>query len=344
MSWPASGKYAGWFLLKQPPPKNPAKIDDRELHLHFEKQEHGYSVNGYGVNKFGKFKMAGTMTDDGDMEIYRTYEVKKVPQSRGGKRGKRVGSHSQTVVPSPLTKRQSRGTWKDKAGAYEESELDEFESDPVEGSPESTFAKPRRSSLLENADRPKRMSEHMKRCSDILKHLQKHAHAIWFRDPVDPIKLGIPDYFDVIKEPMDFSTIQFNLDSQLYETPEGFAEHMRLVFRNAVTYNTLRTSAVHIAARELSEQFETKYRMMISQLGSSGIDTWASRKGKAKNKARSSYPPGPVPMEATQVAQTDPNTLAEMQRRMEEMQQTIYRLQTEMKTKDIKPYAEPAPG
>lgn len=29
-----------------------------------------------------------------------------------------------------------------------------------------------------------------------------------FEEPVDPVKLGLPDYFDVIKRPMDLGTIR----------------------------------------------------------------------------------------------------------------------------------------
>jgi hypothetical protein len=29
-----------------------------------------------------------------------------------------------------------------------------------------------------------------------------------FHKPVDPVLLGIPDYFDIIKNPMDFFTIK----------------------------------------------------------------------------------------------------------------------------------------
>lgn len=33
----------------------------------------------------------------------------------------------------------------------------------------------------------------------------------WFSQPVDPVELGIPDYFEVIHTPMDLGTVQDNL-------------------------------------------------------------------------------------------------------------------------------------
>lgn len=42
----------------------------------------------------------------------------------------------------------------------------------------------------------------------LINTLWKAPHAWIFHEPVDPQKLGIPDYFEVIKKPMDFSTIR----------------------------------------------------------------------------------------------------------------------------------------
>lgn len=44
--------------------------------------------------------------------------------------------------------------------------------------------------------------------SQLMSATWKIKNANIFHYPVDPVKLGIPDYFDVIKHPMDFSTIK----------------------------------------------------------------------------------------------------------------------------------------
>ena len=43
--------------------------------------------------------------------------------------------------------------------------------------------------------------------------LCKHSEAAIFHEPVDPVKLGIIDYFMIVKIPMDFGTIKTKLSS-----------------------------------------------------------------------------------------------------------------------------------
>jgi hypothetical protein len=47
-----------------------------------------------------------------------------------------------------------------------------------------------------------------KKSKKILSHLFKMKGAYLFHVPVDPIKLGVKDYFEIIKSPMDFGTIK----------------------------------------------------------------------------------------------------------------------------------------
>ena len=70
---------------------------------------------------------------------------------------------------------------------------------------------------------------------------------------MDPIALGIPEYADIIKQPMDFSTIEQKLDDG-YDTFSEFVSDVRLVFSNAMTFNPP-GHAVHKMANNLSKLF-----------------------------------------------------------------------------------------
>lgn len=101
-------------------------------------------------------------------------------------------------------------------------------------------------------------SPEMAECGRILAALLKHANSWPYAEPVDPVKLGIMDYFTVIKHPMDLGTIKESLESGEYSTPEDFAEDVRLVWRNAMTYNPA-DHQIHKWAQQLSGIFEKKF-------------------------------------------------------------------------------------
>lgn len=65
-----------------------------------------------------------------------------------------------------------------------------------------------------------------------------------FRQPVDPQALGIPDYFDIVKNPMDLSTIQHRLNAGHYTDPWQYVDDVWLMFDNAWLYNR-KTSRVY---------------------------------------------------------------------------------------------------
>ncbi|KAL8032035.1 hypothetical protein ABFX02_13G067800 [Erythranthe guttata] len=95
-------------------------------------------------------------------------------------------------------------------------------------------------------------------CGSLLQKLMKHKHAWVFNEPVDAKAMGLVDYHDIIKHPMDFGTIKTRLSQNWYKIPREFAEDVRLVFRNAMTYNP-KGQDVHIMAEELSQVFEEKW-------------------------------------------------------------------------------------
>jgi hypothetical protein len=71
----------------------------------------------------------------------------------------------------------------------------------------------------------------------IHKKLFNHPAALWFRMPVDPIAQNVPQYFDVIKNPMDLGTVGKKLKSGQYTSNEEFEADMRLIFTNCYTFN-----------------------------------------------------------------------------------------------------------
>ena len=67
-----------------------------------------------------------------------------------------------------------------------------------------------------------------------------------FNEPVDPVSLGLPNYFDVVKEPMDLGTILSRLSAGEqqdwakceYQTAEAVYRDVSLVWHNCVLYNS----------------------------------------------------------------------------------------------------------
>uniref|UniRef100_A0A5B6ZVQ1 Putative transcription factor GTE10 n=1 Tax=Davidia involucrata TaxID=16924 RepID=A0A5B6ZVQ1_DAVIN len=105
----------------------------------------------------------------------------------------------------------------------------------------------------------------MKQCETLLNRLMAHQFGWVFNTPVDVVKLNIPDYFNVIKHPMDLGTVKSKLLSGEYFSPTGFAADVRLTFSNAMTYN-LTGSDVHVMAETLSKYFEVRWKPIEKKL------------------------------------------------------------------------------
>lgn len=111
--------------------------------------------------------------------------------------------------------------------------------------------------------RPKkgRMTERMKYCQAILKellHKKNSDVAYYFYYPVDAEVLGLRDYHDIIKHPMDLSTIKKKMDNREYRKPVQFADDVRLMLHNSFRYNPP-DHDVNKCGRKLLEIFEQKY-------------------------------------------------------------------------------------
>jgi hypothetical protein len=100
----------------------------------------------------------------------------------------------------------------------------------------------------------------------LLKMYNCEPEAIPFRVPVDPKQLNIPDYFEIIKKPMDMSAIKNKLETGCYTDPWEFVDDVWLMFENAWIYNR-KTSRVYKYCTKLSEVFEQEIDPVMVRLG-----------------------------------------------------------------------------
>ncbi|MCJ1238943.1 histone acetyltransferase [Varicellaria rhodocarpa] len=69
----------------------------------------------------------------------------------------------------------------------------------------------------------------------LLSDMQNHSSSWPFTQPVN--RDEVADYYEVIKEPMDLSTMEEKHEKDLYPTPEDFVKDARLIFDNCRRYN-----------------------------------------------------------------------------------------------------------
>lgn len=87
------------------------------------------------------------------------------------------------------------------------------------------------------------------------KLVAQEPESIPFRMPVDPNSLGIPDYFDIVRQPMDLSTIRKKLESGAYQDPREYVDDVWLMFDNAWLYNR-KTSRVYRYCTKVCRQHQ----------------------------------------------------------------------------------------
>jgi histone acetyltransferase len=90
----------------------------------------------------------------------------------------------------------------------------------------------------------------------LLKTMSDHPDAWPFKEPVDPRE--VPDYYNIIKDPMDMKTMSKRVESELYYiTFEMFVADVKRMFHNARTYNAPETIYYKCATR-LENHFSNK--------------------------------------------------------------------------------------
>jgi hypothetical protein len=110
-------------------------------------------------------------------------------------------------------------------------------------------------------------------CLSTIRQLKKSKDAGPFLNPVDPIALGIPHYFTIIKHPMDLGTVERkvqssnpnkpdpNLVNARYRNSAEFIHDVKLIFSNTVTFNGP-DHAISLMGKRLEVLFDKSVKQM----------------------------------------------------------------------------------
>lgn len=133
---------------------------------------------------------------------------------------------------------------------------------------------------------PVREKTDMEKCEVVLSNLMENQHAFEFLRPVDPIKQGIPYYFDIIKHPMDLGTVKAKLRNREYSNFQEFDSDIRLMFRNCYTFNPPNTY-VYNEGKVLEEAYDKEWKSVFGQEPASPsvtLDTTVTQQAKPKKR------------------------------------------------------------
>ena len=142
-----------------------------------------------------------------------------------------------------------------------EEEIDEF-----------MIKYPEINNLLNNKSLMKKLidevnDDDIKMCESWEKNARQLMNVLWkvkdaelFHKPVDPIELNVPNYYEIIKKPMDFSTVKKKLNNYSYTNLKEFNDDMTLIFNNCFLYN-----GINSYVGEICRKVKNEYNKLFSK-------------------------------------------------------------------------------
>lgn len=133
-----------------------------------------------------------------------------------------------------------------------------------------------------------------------LKFIEKNIFkSLWnlniarpFHYPVDSVALNIPDYYQLVRFPMDMTTIKKRLVNGWYRKAEECVQDFNLMFSNCFLYNGVHTT-VYQAAQRLEEELRLRLLglpvpEMQTEFRMEGIAEEEKKANKSKKKKKRS--------------------------------------------------------
>uniref|UniRef100_A0A3B3SZH4 Bromo domain-containing protein n=1 Tax=Paramormyrops kingsleyae TaxID=1676925 RepID=A0A3B3SZH4_9TELE len=132
-----------------------------------------------------------------------------------------------------------------------------------------------------NSNRPKRQTNQLQYLlKTVLKSLWKHQFSWPFQQPVDADKLNLPDYYKIIKCPMDMGTIKRRLENSYYLNAQECIQDFNTMFTNCYIYNKPGDDIVLMA-----EALEKMFLQKISEMPQDEMEiTVMTGKGRGRGR------------------------------------------------------------
>lgn len=115
-------------------------------------------------------------------------------------------------------------------------------------------------------------------CLEITKKLQKHPAAKPFLKPVNKETPGFEDYYNIIDDPQDLTTIESNLNSKYYRSVREWKRDINTIWSNAIIYSGSQSYGA-ILANYMSSVFEKELKVMST----TNLSGWLSKVCELKN-------------------------------------------------------------
>jgi len=275
--------FKGYFEVTSANKGSKSQFTDKSLDMEVESEdaESGLrTVTGKGSNRFGNFELHGTFNPSTNvLEVRRVYGARPVLVQR--------------MITRKVTEEETTATAPSN-DKVKPSSQPQSPSSPAEVQHATSPKAPQKvedAAVLEQPQIPIDAAFYPEARS-VLRELKAKDTNKWFSTPVDAEALGLRDYRNVVKTPMDLGTIQTKMDAKGYATWDECLADMRLTFVNALMYNP-RSSLVYKAASDLNLYLDDRVKRVVKgRISNSESNLSASTIGKRLQKKKKFFEPG----------------------------------------------------
>ncbi|CAG8383873.1 unnamed protein product [Penicillium salamii] len=127
--------------------------------------------------------------------------------------------------------------------------------------------------------------------SKSLSSLKRMHDARFYKEPVDPIKLNIPQYHTIVTQPMDLGTMERKLKTNQYASPQEVSDDFALMVNNTTIFN----GVDHLVTQEGIKLKATFEKQMLSLPKASEVEPSKPKKSTEKTSAARREPRTSLP-------------------------------------------------